>query len=103
MTPDEATEFAARITAATEVRNAGPVWPGIRTVDRARVARDLDGYLRALDGLAQHEADEWGTCAWCSGDDGVTLPCPDAVRYAADRDDRLEALTETGAIYGVTL
>lgn len=97
MTGPRATALAARITAAI----AADLRPGDSEAraawwlaDRERVRLDLAGYLRALDGLAEHAGHHLCGSAYCMD--------PDARRYADWRDGHLAALTLTGSLYGVT-
>ena len=111
MTREEFVAFAARITAAIDTRDLSGAMPWrvrVFAADRERVASDLAGYLRALDGLAEHEQIHPAAtfCERCTELDHLTRivqmawPCPDARRYTEDRDDRLAGLTRTGALYG---
>ena len=96
MTGEEATEFAARITA--EIGTPGWELSDDRLdADLRRVARDLAGYQLALDGLSGHWMED-GVC-WCR----MYPECLDGPMHVAYRDAYMEALTETGALYGVTL
>lgn len=98
MNGEEATAFAARVTAA--MGTAGPnVWEDDQQV--ADLASDLAGYLRALDGLERHFPVDAAYYTVCNCDN-KTESCADARRYTDERDDRLARLTRTGALYGVT-
>ena len=99
VTGPEATEYAARITAAiTDIGEAphdDDPSTDYRDADLRRVTSDLAGYLRALDALVGMRAGHRSCVSTSHG-------CVSCRRYFKWRDDHLAALIETGALYGVT-
>ena len=99
LTRDEAIEFAVRIARAIDAPSTNLLQQGLsKRTDRKRVACDLKGYLRALEGLADCE----DACWRCDKDSDAHV-ADHTRRYTEERDDCLAGLTETGALYGEKL
>ena len=95
MTRASTIEFAGRIEVAIGVAERESAVPLRFLRDGIlRVSRDLEGYLRALDELDEHE----NLCHVCSG----PAVCPNAKRATEWRDGHLAGLTDTGALYATT-